>query len=228
MGEFRETELYAPVKAFLQGQGYEVKGEVADADVVACRGEDPPVIVELKGGFSLTLLQQAVDRLSLTDAVYVCVPRRSGRIAARSLKSNLKLCRRLGLWVMTVRLSDGLVEVHCDPGPYAPRKSVERRGRLLREFARRRGDPARGGVTRIGQVTAYRQDAISIASHLATLGPSKGKAVAQATGVEQATRIMRDDHYGWFERVSLGVYALSDAGRDGLARYAPSDLRPPD
>ena len=32
----RETDLYAPVKAFLEGQGYDVKAEVADCDV--CRG----------------------------------------------------------------------------------------------------------------------------------------------------------------------------------------------
>lgn len=144
MAGFRETELYAPTKAFLERQGFAVKGEVADADVVACRGDEPPVIVELKAGFCLALLHQAVARLAITDAVYVCVPQRSGRIAARALHDNLKLCRRLGLGVMTVRLSDGLVEVHCDPGPYAPRKSRIRQERLLKEFARRR-DAVRTG-----------------------------------------------------------------------------------
>lgn len=226
MNEFRETELYAPVKGFLERQGYAVKGEVADADVVACRADEPPVIVELKVGFSLALLHQAVARLAVTDAVYVCVPRRSGRTAWRALTDNVKLCRRLGLGVMTVRLGDGLVEVHCDPGPYAPRKSAARRGRLLREFDRRRGDPAPGGATRVGQVTAYRQDATAIAAYLAAAGPSKGAAVARATGVAAATRMMRDDHYGWFERVGLGVYALSEAGRNGLARYGAPPMAP--
>ncbi|WP_108663150.1 DUF2161 domain-containing phosphodiesterase [Acuticoccus kandeliae] len=219
MERFRETDLYPPVKGFLEGQGFAVKGEVSDADVVACRGDDPPVIVELKAGFSLALLHQAVARLAITDAVYLCVPRRSGRVAWRALQDNVKLCRRLGLGVMSVRLSDGFVEVHCDPGPYAPRKSKPRKERLLREFTRRRGDPASGGATRVEQVTAYRQDAILIAGHLAATGPSNGIAVARATGVENATRMMRDDHYGWFERVSRGTYALTDAGRDGLARY---------
>ncbi|WP_244935193.1 DUF2161 domain-containing phosphodiesterase [Acuticoccus sediminis] len=227
MIRFRETELYAPVKGYLERQGFAVKGEIADADVVACRGDDPPVIVELKGGFSLSLLQQAVARLVITDAVYVCVPWRSGRVAWRSLNDNLKLCRRLGLGVMTVRLSDGLVEVHCDPGPYKPRKSPARQGRLLREFARRRGDPARGGATRSEQVTAYRQDAISIAAYLTTAGPSKGAAVARATGIQAATRIMRDDHYGWFERVRVGTYTLSEAGLAGLARYDATPMLPP-
>ncbi len=219
MGGLSETDLYPPVKAFLEAQGYEVKGEVGPADVVACRDGADPVIVELKAGFSLALFHQGVARLALSDAVYLAVPRGSGRRFTGALKNNLALCRRLGLGLITVRLSDGLVEVHWDPGSHAPRKSAVRRGRLLREFARREGDPSQGGATRAGLVTAYRQDAVRIASYLAEHGAAKGATVARATGVARATRIMADDHYGWFERVSTGVYALTPNGRAGLAAY---------
>ncbi|MDF0597854.1 DUF2161 domain-containing phosphodiesterase [Psychromarinibacter halotolerans] len=212
MADMRETDLYPPVKAFLEGQGYEVKGDVAEADVVACRGDAPPVIVELKTSFSLALLHQAVARLSISDTVYVCVPRKPGMAFHRALKDNIALCRRLGLGVILVRLSDGHVEVPCDPGPYAPRKSAKRRDRLLREFARRDGDPSPGGSVRGGVVTAYRQDAMRVAAYLVAHGPSKGAVVAKATGVTRATRIMADDHYGWFERVQTGVYALTKKG----------------
>lgn len=51
----REDQLYPPVKALLQAQGYEVKGEVGAADVMARRGGEEPVIVELKLRFSLSL-----------------------------------------------------------------------------------------------------------------------------------------------------------------------------
>ncbi len=37
--KIRETDLYAPVKLLLEGQGYEVKGEIGSADVVGVRGE---------------------------------------------------------------------------------------------------------------------------------------------------------------------------------------------
>ncbi len=223
MGSMKETDLYAPVKAFLEGQGYEVKGEVAEADVVAIRGDDPPLIVELKTGFSLGLLHQGVARLAVTDAVYLCVPRRTGRVAHRALKENVQLARRLGLGVLTVRTEDALVEVHCDPGPYAPRKSAPRKARLLREFARRSGDPAPGGSVRAGLVTAYRQDALRIAAFLRREGPSKGAAVAKGTGVARATRIMADDHYGWFERVATGIYRLTEKGAEGLCQYPAPD-----
>lgn len=210
----RETELYAPVKAFLEAQGYEVKAEVGPCDVMAMRGNDPIVIVELKTGFTLALLHQAIDRLAVTDAVYVCVPRGKGRVWQRNLSGNLKLCRRLGLGFLSVRLKDGFVEAHLDPGPYAPRKTARRMTRLLREFSRREGDPNAGGITRTKIVTAYRQDCEKIAAHLSEHGPCKGSVVAASTGVEAATRMMRDDHYGWFEKVAKGIYQLSPRGME--------------
>lgn len=215
----RETELYPPVKALLEAQGYEVKAEVGAADVVACRPEAPdePVIVELKTGFALALFHQAVARQAITEAVYIAVPHGSGRPFARSLAANRKLCRRLGLGLITVRLADGLTQVHLDPGPYRPRRSAARRTRLLREFARREGDPNTGGATRRFLVTAYRQDSLRLAGHLARHGPCKGAEVAAATGVARATRMMADNPYGWFERVRTGVYRLCPAGERALA-----------
>lgn len=212
----READLYPPIKAYLQRQGYAVKGEVGAADVVAMRGSEPPLVVELKLGFSLTLFHQGIERLAVTDLVYVAVPA-GGQ--AKALRANVKLARRVGLGVMTVRLRDGHVEVLADPGPYAPRKSKKKATRLLRAFDRLQGDPNEGGATRHGIVTGYRQDALRCARFLAVHGPSKGAQVKEWAEVPQATRIMADDHYGWFQRVSRGVYDLTDAGRQGLSDY---------
>ncbi|GAB5508980.1 MAG: DUF2161 family putative PD-(D/E)XK-type phosphodiesterase [Hyphomicrobiales bacterium] len=224
MGRITETELYQPVKTFLNGQGYEVKAEVGAADIVACRGADDPVIVELKTGFSLSLFHQAIARQTITDAVYVAIARGTGRRFQQALKNNIALARRLGLGLITVRLSDGFVEVHLDPAPYAPRKSKTRKDRLLREFSRRVGDPNVGGSTRVKIITAYRQDALRCAAHLKANGPSRGAIVAKATGVDRATKIMADDHYGWFERVERGVYALSPKGQASKESLEPEKL----
>ncbi|MTI00447.1 DUF2161 domain-containing phosphodiesterase [Roseibium sp. RKSG952] len=217
----REQDLYPPVKALLERQGYAVKGEVGAADIVALRDGEDPVIVELKLRFSLTLFHQAIARLKMTDQVYVAVCKPTGKTARRALRDNLALCRRLGLGLITVR-QDGRVEVQCDPGPYAPRKSNIRKARLLREFDRLQGDPNSGGATRHGIVTAYRQDALKCAAHLAECGAAKGADVAKATGVAAATRLMRDNHYGWFDKVEKGVYALSETGTEGLKHWAYS------
>ncbi|MGB3554025.1 MAG: DUF2161 family putative PD-(D/E)XK-type phosphodiesterase [Jannaschia sp.] len=216
----RETDLYPPVKAFLEAQGYAVKGEIGAADVVAIRDAEPPVIVELKTGFSLALIHQGIDRQAITPHVYLAVPDASGRRGWTALRTNLKLARRLGLGVLTVRARDGLVTVHCDPGPFRPRLLARPRERLLREFARRRGDPAPGGATRDGLVTSYRQDAMALAAHLSAHGPCKGSAARDATEVPHATRIMRDNYYGWFVKVSVGLYDVTEAGR-AAGRPAP-------
>lgn len=213
----QETDLYPPVKALLEGQGYVVKSEIGAADVVAVRGAEPPVIVELKLAFSLALFHQGVARLGVSDDVYIAVAHKPGKRFASAVRANVKLARRLGLGVMVVRLSDGLVTVHCDPGPYAPRKSKVREGRLLKEFARRKGDPNAGGQMRQGLVTAYRQDALKLALYLFEAGASKGVDVARETGVPAATRMMRDDHYGWFEKIEKGVYGLSPSGAEAVA-----------
>ncbi len=214
-----ETDLYAPIKTFLEGQGYEVKGEIGAADVVACRADEDPVIVELKTTFSLSLVHQGIERQAVTDAVYLAVPHKTGRKAASAVKENSALCRRLGLGLISVRLRDGFVEVLVDPGPYHPRKSTVRKSKLLREFQRRVGDPTQGGSTRKGLVTAYRQDALRVAAFLSENGPTKGSEVAKATNVPKATSIMSSDHYGWFERVNTGIYMVTPKGHEGLKTY---------
>lgn len=209
----KETDLYQPVKTLLEKQGYEVKGEVGAADIVACRGDEDPVIVELKTGFTLALINQAIDRLSITDHVYVAVPRISGRSFLKTMNSHKRLCRRLGLGLITVRLKDGFADIHCDPEPYKPRQSKPKKTRLLREFSRRVGDPNQGGMTRKTIITAYRQDAMRCLDHLQHNGPTKASIVAKATAVENARALMARDHYGWFERVDPGIYAVTPVGK---------------
>lgn len=214
MATIRETDLYPPVKAHFEALGYVVKAEVRDADVVAVK-DGVPVIIELKTGFTLQLLQQGVARQALSDHVYLAVPRWKGKAGWRMFKGNLGLCKRLGLGVISVNVAEGpdkgTVQVHHDPRPFTPRKNKAKTDKLLAEFARREGDPNLGGSKAGGRVTAYRQDAEKCRAYLLENGPSKGAEVARATGVKNATRMMRDNHYGWFEKVGLGVYGASIA-----------------
>jgi hypothetical protein len=229
----KETELYAPVKALLEGQGYEVKGEIGKADIVAVRilenGEpEEPVVVELKTGFSLSLFHQGVDRQKLTDDVYIAVPRGTGKPFLNALKNNKNLCRRLGLGLITVRLKDGFTEVHLDPAPYQPRQSKIKKSRLLREFMNRVGDPNEGGAARrTNIITAYRQDALRCLRYLHEHGPTKASIIAKSIDVARARTIMAADHYGWFERVHieqdgkplLGIYGITPKGEVAIDEF---------
>jgi hypothetical protein len=197
-----ESDLYDPVKRMLERQGYLVKAEIHSCDVVGVRKDEPPVIVELKQGLTLQLFYQAIDRLAITDTVYIAVPK-----PKRSVTSDaLKLCRRIGVGLILVAGS-GSVEILADPVPYSPRPDAKRRGLLLREFSKREGDPNKGG-SRGKIVTAYRQDAMRCADHLRHNGPSRVRDIKLATGVDRAANILRDNHYGWFRKVDRGVYGV--------------------
>ena len=220
----RETALYAPVKKFLEARGYEVKGEVRDCDLVARRGDEPPIIVELKLRFSLALLLQGVDRLALTERVYLAVPRPASRQRRRhGLAPDApvirKLCRRLGLGLLLVGGS-GPVEILEEPVPYRPRPAKARALRLKDEFDRRVGDANLGGTTGVPLVTAYRQDALRCARVLAGGGPMRLAALRSAAEVPGAARILQRNVYGWFTRLERGTYALSDGGGAALTRFA--------
>lgn len=210
----RETDLYPPVKQFLERQGYKVKSEIGSCDVMAMRGQDSPVVVELKTSFNLPLLYQAIERQKLTDAVYVAVP-----LPAKGIgKDEIALCRRLGLGLLAV--NEGWVEPYLDPVPYAPRKNKARLGKLLKEFHSRVGDPNSGGSTRRPLVTAYRQDALRCASFIAANGACRVKDVVEATSVVRAAAIFRSNVYGWFDKVDRATYVTTSKGREALAQYA--------
>ena len=219
----RETSLYAPVKEFLESRGYEVKGEVRGCDLVAWRGDEPPLVVELKLRFSLSLVLQGIDRLALTERVYLAVPRpplrrrRSHGLAPDSPDIR-KLCRRLGVGLMLVGRRS--VEILEEPVPYRPRPAKARALRLKDEFDRRLGDANVGGVSGVPIVTAYRQDALRCAHALALSGPMRIAALRTAAGVPGAARILQRNVYGWFTRLRRGTYTLSEGGGQALTRFA--------
>ncbi len=223
----RESDLYAPVKALLEGQGYEVKAEVEDCDVVACKAGAPTVIVELKLAFTLDLVLQGVSRQSLSNDVYMAVPDPDTPTKRRNWRSRqhgyVKLCKMLGLGLMLVepgRKPGQQVKVLLDPAAYQPRKNKRQLTSLLTEFTARTGDPNTGGVTRTKIVTAYRQDALRLVGALSRQSEMKVADLREQTGVPKAASILQNNHYGWFSRTARGVYALTDAGQEGLDLYA--------
>ena len=94
-----ETSLYSPVKGFLEGLGFAVKGEIGGCDLLALSADSPPIVVicELKLQFNLELVLQGVDRMAASDEVWLaaCMSvRGKGRETDARFRN---LCRRLGL-----------------------------------------------------------------------------------------------------------------------------------
>jgi hypothetical protein len=209
----KETDLYQPLKRFLEAQNYEVKGEVNDCDVLAVRAGETPVIIELKRTFNLEIVLQAVDRLSLTAKVYIGVPKQCKKLS-RQRRRLVKLLRMLGLGLIMIDPDRNCsVDVLLDPGEYRPRRSKHRQERLLGEFVKRVGDPNPGGSDkRKGLMTVYRQRTLAIARLLQN-GPTKASQIARVLREPKAGDILYRNVYGWFDRVSHGVYALSPRGK---------------
>jgi hypothetical protein len=222
-----ETALYLPVKRFLEARGFRVKGEICGCDLVALPAEpdddSPPIVVigELKQRFTLELLLQGVDRMAAGDEIWLAVrnssksrKRADGRLNDARVR---KLCRLLGFGLLAVS-ARGRVDILAEPGPYRPRGNPRRRSRLLREHSRRQGDPAVGGGTRQPIMTAYRQQALTVAQAIleaTQVKPRELKAMAP-----DAPKILLHNVYGWFARVERGVYGLTEAGREAVKRWA--------
>ncbi len=119
-----------------------------------CAADEPPVVVELKRAFGLGLVLQGVDRLALTDLVYLAVGQ-----WPKKMKNVRKLCRRLGLGFIVVGRTKGRRRARPGALPAATRTSTRPAG-MLGEHARRVGDPNLGGqAMRAPLMTAYRQEA---------------------------------------------------------------------
>jgi hypothetical protein len=208
-GHAVETSLYLPVKRFLEGLGFDVKGEIRGCDVVAldrtagANGAPVGVVIgELKLAFTLDLVLQAVDRMSACGEVWLAVQasrRGRGREADPRVK---KLCRLIGVGLLAVYPS-GKVDVLVEPVPWRPRPDAKRRSRIVSEHRRRLGDPAAGGSTRQPIMTAYRQQALTCA---AILAQAPGRPRDLKLSAPDAPKILQGNVYGWFAKVERGVY----------------------
>lgn len=221
--KLQESDLYLPIKDHLQGLGFEVKGEIKDCDIVAKKGDDI-LIIELKLTLNITLLMQAVDRFTLADNIYIAIPKQA-TIFKNKKKQIKKLIARLGLGLIIVDIqkTQQYVEIINDPQDYTPRKNKRKQTALLKEFSLRQGDPQKGGSTRSkAGLTVYRQRSIRIANFLLTQPSAKGAEINKAIDEPQATQFLRDNYYGWFNKIDRGVYEISDKGKLELPEWKSS------
>jgi hypothetical protein len=205
-----ESDLYLPLKTFMENLGFSVKGEVNGCDLLGVREGEPPVLVicEMKLSFNLELVLQGVDRATACDEVWLAARlSKTGRGREQDARYR-NLCRRLGFGMLGVG-HDGAVGVVVAPFAALPRRDTKRRSRLLDEHRRRIGDPNKGGGNRQPIMTAYRQDCITCARAMLA-GPQTPKQLKAL--VPRAATILRRNVYGWFVRLGRGVYGLSPAG----------------
>jgi hypothetical protein len=210
-----ESSLYRPVRDFLRNQGFTVHAEAHHCDVAAHKG-DELVIVELKLTLSVELLAQGVQRMKLSDTVYVAVPAPKTSAQLVRMKSFFPILRKLELGLLAVDISTGTVSVFVQPLPFQRRRKPQSRKALLSELAGRSGDDNIGGSTRIKIVTAYRENAVLVAVALRRLGPSRPKDLRLMGTGPKTLPILSSNYYGWFVRLDRGIYGLTEKGTADL------------
>ncbi|MBI9097546.1 MAG: hypothetical protein JEY91_03660 [Spirochaetaceae bacterium] len=217
----KETELDQPIRHWLEKQGYSVSCEVKHCDMVAQK-EDELLIVELKTRFSLDLVYQAVNRKNLTDSVYVAVPVLPGKKSIPRYRDVKKLLSRLEVGLILVRFmkSKTRVEVISHPVEFKKRRALRRRNSIIREIDGRYSEFNKAGSATVDRkVSAYRQQAIMTAYFLREKGPLSPAAIRKLGGGNKTQQILSGNVYGWFDRISRGIYCLNVTGRTALDNY---------
>ncbi len=217
--DYLEEDMYDLVRDHFKALGYQVHGEVKDCDVTAFR-EDALIVIELKKSLSVDLLIQAVKRQKVSDLTYICVPKPKKFTKNRKFGELLMLLKRLSLGLIYCEPERGLLEIMLHPQEFDLKRSKamnrRRRDQIVREIEGRQTSLNRGGQTGRRLMTAYREDAIRLAwlceRQGGTLAPKDGTAL----GLSKAPAILRDNYYGWFQRVSRGVYCLTGSGQNVL------------
>ena len=97
--------------------------------------------------------------------------------------------------------------------------SKKHRDRLIKEIQGRQTNLNKGGSRGKKLMTAYREDCIKIlwlASRQEYIAPKDGVRL----GIAKSPSILRDNYYGWFQRIARGRYAITETGEGALNEYA--------
>ncbi len=220
----KESDLYPHIKSFFSSQGYEVKAEITDCDVMAVK-DDTIIIVEMKTNLNLSLLGQAVERQLLFDLVYIAVPKpQYKKRFSNQYKRTIRLVKRLSLGLLYVDVrGEGACEEEFPPKNFKLGINKTRREKLreksVNEFDGLSGDYNVGGITRTKKMTAYKESAIAAVMYMDKFGPSSAKVMKEFGCGEKTWDIMHMNYYGWFEKIDKGLYYITESGRDALKEH---------
>lgn len=213
-----EKTMYPLLKIYLESFDFTVKAEVNDIDIMALK-DDLIILVEMKTTLSTTLMAQGVKRHALSDHVYCAIPKPSHSVRkSKVFKDKLLLLKHLELGLLFVDVDNDSVETILDPKTYNPRRKKKQRRALLKEFENRKTTYNVGGSTQTKIITAYRELALLALDYVKD-EPQSTKALRDYTDNKKVVSILQKNYYGWFTRVSHGVYGITEQGKLALIQY---------
>jgi hypothetical protein len=207
-----ETELFLPIKVFLENQGYQVKGEIGAIDCFAMK-DNESVAVELKTSITLKLIYQAIERQKVADYTYIAIPKLAMKSHRLQIRSFLLLLRRLSIGLLVIS-SQG-VEVVLEAKDYdlnlSKRVNKRVKTKLLSEFKNRRSNDNIGGM-KGKKITFYKEQATEILLIIHNHPGISPKEIKVLSNNPKVASILQKNYYGWFKRIERGSYTLSEKG----------------
>ena len=222
---YKETDLHEPVKKWLESQGCETRSEVKSIDMVGILG-DLLISVEMKLKLNLEVINQAVERQSVSDLVYIAVLHDYKSVETKRFKMTLLTLKRLriGLLLVNFRASEPVVYECVKPENYdferSLRMKAKKRNAIISEFNKRSGDFNKAGTSRSKIMTAYKEQCILVAFYMNENGYMRASEF-KACGMEtrKVSSIFNSNYNGWFSRQEKGVYGLTEKGLSALDEY---------
>lgn len=215
---FKEVEVAKPIEKYLEDLGYIVRSEVKSCDITAVKG-GKLLVVECKNRFSIKLIYQGVDRQEFCDNVYIALPI-IGNKSLPNRKHLIKLLKRLELGLITVTFlkTKTKVDIVLDPMVHKKRNRIKKRNSVMTEIMERSGNYNVGGSVGISLMTAYRENAITIAKLLNEHGSLTAVELKKLGCNQKTYNILYKNYYNWFFKdVGHGKYGLSEQGKSALS-----------
>jgi hypothetical protein len=219
---YKETDLYSPVRALLTVLGFTVRGEVKGCDIAAVK-DNTLWLIEMKLTANLKLLFQAAEKQTMTDWVFVAIPRPK-KARDKHYTQFSRLLKKLNIGLITVSLDSEhpTAEIIRYPAGNDTKNNAAAR-KIKREIAGRTVDTQGGTQEKVN--TAYREKCIKIAVLLEIHGPVNAPALIKTHRCGADTyNILRANTYGWYEKTGRGLFALSEQGRSYLHENSASNL----
>ncbi len=225
--EFYEKDLFPYIKEYFEKEGFQVNAEVKDCDVVITKG-DYLGVIEMKLSLNITLIHQAISRLSITDNVFIAI-KKPAKNYFKERPKMLRLAKRLniGLIVINPDVQINNLEVLFEPTEYVapkPKTRTKKVEQVKKEIKGRKLDLNQGGVNKTKLLTAYKDMSIKIACICEVYTIVSGKFLKENFDLDNAYPILYRNFHGYFIRYGNGDYGISDKGIKALEDESISAL----
>ena len=210
----KESNMYEPIRQLLNSLGFIVRGEVKKCDIAAIR-DGEVWVVEMKLSPNLTLLYQAIERKSITNFVFIAIPRPKN-IRNKNFASLKKIISKLELGLILVSVDSPVPIAEIVMHPSVSGKTNKQKEELIRKEILGRSSDTTGGVVKAAISTAYREKCVKIACLLETKGALNSRELRKLGCEKDTAVILRNNYYEWFEINAEKKYILTNAGKDYL------------